>query len=101
MTATPTKANSAILRVSMISSPAQSSGRTISSRRCSSPILNLATAAASADFSSSAYTMLRLAEDWLRMAEGWDDLPRAAAEQVQQQQQQQQQVQPKAREKKE
>jgi hypothetical protein len=45
--------------------------------------------------------MLRLAEDWLRMAEGWDDLPRAAAEQVQQQQQQQQQVQPKAREKKE
>jgi hypothetical protein len=41
--------------------------------------------------------LLRLAEDWLRMAEGWDDPPRAAAEQAQEQQQ----VQPKARDKKE
>jgi hypothetical protein len=46
--------NSAILRVSMIPSPAQSSfGRTIS-RRMSSAILNSAMAAASADFSSGA-----------------------------------------------
>jgi len=35
--------------------------------------------------------LLRLAEDWQRMAEGWDDPPRAASEQAQQQQQ----VQPK------
>jgi hypothetical protein len=41
--------------------------------------------------------LLRLAEDWQRMAEGWDDPPRAAAEQAQEQQQ----VQPKARDKKE
>jgi hypothetical protein len=41
MTATPTTANSAILRVSMIASPAQSSARPIS-RRMSSLILNSA-----------------------------------------------------------
>jgi hypothetical protein len=43
--------------------------------------------------------LLRLAEDWLRMAEGWDDPhPAAAAEQahpIVQEQRQQQQIQPK------
>ena len=32
--------------------------------------------------------LLRLAEDWQRMAEGWDDPPRASGGQAQQQQQQ-------------
>jgi hypothetical protein len=39
--------------------------------------------------------LLRLAEDWLRMAESWDDPTWAAAEQAQPIVQQQQQVQPK------
>ena len=40
--------------------------------------------------------LLRLAEDWLRMAEGWDDPhPAAAAEQAHPIVQQQQQIQPK------
>jgi hypothetical protein len=42
--------------------------------------------------------LLRLAEDWLRMAEGWDDPPRAATEQAQRQQLQ---AQPKDDDKKE
>jgi hypothetical protein len=37
--------------------------------------------------------LLRLAENWLRMAEGWDDHPPAAAEQARPIFQQQQQVQ--------
>ena len=37
--------------------------------------------------------LLRLAEDWLRMAEGWNDPPPAAAEQARPIFQQQQQVQ--------
>jgi hypothetical protein len=41
--------------------------------------------------------LLQLAEDWLRMAEGWDNPPPAAAKQAQQQQQ----VQPKNDDKKE
>ena len=46
--------------------------------------------------------LLRLAEDWQRMAEGWDDpRPAVAAEQARPVIQQQQQVQPKARDKKE
>jgi len=40
--------------------------------------------------------LLRLAEDWQRMAEGYDPPPRAAAEQARPVvQQQQQQIQPK------
>jgi hypothetical protein len=39
--------------------------------------------------------LLRLAEDWQRMAEGWDGPPPAATEHAEPMVQQQQQVQPK------
>jgi hypothetical protein len=44
--------------------------------------------------------LLRLAEDWLRMAQGWDSLPKAAPEKARPVLQQQQQIRPKPDEKK-